>query len=135
MGLRGRAEAVRMDGDLNRKRKSLADMPLQKVYRWWQQQSGNQHMAQDNLCHYFRVVMIWAPLRALLIVLKYVGMVVICLAIVGAIGALIIAGFRWWQVTLMVLAGLATAAYIVFAFRVASNMFYDVNMDFGDRWF
>lgn len=36
-----------------------------RVYRWWAKKANRDIDTEDNFCHYWRVVMIWAPLRFL----------------------------------------------------------------------
>ena len=33
-----------------------------RIYKWWMSTSGN-HPTRENFCHYWRVVLIWGPLR------------------------------------------------------------------------
>jgi hypothetical protein len=39
-----------------------ADGMSRRIYKWWQARS-NDVRSQENFCHYWRVVLIWAPLR------------------------------------------------------------------------
>lgn len=64
--LQDRIAEIKRRGDLNRSRWNPEDMPALsgwplRVYRWWQEETGCY--GRDNLCHFLRVVLIWAPLR------------------------------------------------------------------------
>lgn len=41
-----------------------------RIYAWWMDRTGNRP-SRENFCHYWRVVLIWAPLRWLLVPIAY----------------------------------------------------------------
>jgi MFS family permease len=63
--LRRRATKVRETGAARRRNwNPLADSPAYQRYLWWQEETGYQ-VKQENYCRYWRITMIWAPLRKL----------------------------------------------------------------------
>jgi hypothetical protein len=63
--LRQRAVEVRAEGAARRQiRNPSADSPAYQRYAWWLARTGTV-IQRENFCHYWRVALIWAPLRKL----------------------------------------------------------------------
>lgn len=93
-----------------------ADSPIYKSYRWWKQETGYS-VARENFCHFWRVVLIWAPL--LLIRQKLAGPVskspVQTLLTLSALGVLqaVLAGVGLWPLLPVILGvGLIIAGFV-----------------------
>lgn len=93
-----------------------------RVYKWWMKRSGKRP-TRENFCHYWRVVLIWAPLHWLVKPL----LVVLGLAVLALVVWLVVA---FPTVTPWFLAGMATAVYIVFGCFVGKQLMSD--LDLGD---
>jgi len=87
-----------------------------KVYRWWLRKSGKQ-VPVENFCHYWRVVVLWAPLRLLAKPL----LVLAALVVVAAIVMLTVAQT---SITLGVILALVGVVYLVFSIVVVTQLFY-----------
>lgn len=88
-----------------------------RMYQWWQERSKHGYdRPRENFCHYWRVVMIWAPLR-------WLAPKLLALLIVAAVAALVIGIFVYGS----------TAAYI--AGIVLYGLFgYDVTVYVADKF-
>ncbi|MEO8863079.1 MAG: hypothetical protein ABI354_02030 [Candidatus Saccharimonadales bacterium] len=99
-----------------------------RIYRSWQRKS-DKHIERENFCHYWRVVLIWAPLRALRKPL---------LALVGLIAVAGIVAFTFTHFG-AVLGGLAAAAalgYLVLGWFVVGQVLMDIKVPEldGKKW-
>ena len=102
---RNRALAVKQQGEIRRRNWSpSADDSHYKVYRYWQRKS-RKYRERENFCHYWRVVLIWGPLR-------FIGMVLSRVLPVMALGGLIAAFvlFKLYQHFGEILGGMAIIA-------------------------
>jgi cellulose synthase/poly-beta-1,6-N-acetylglucosamine synthase-like glycosyltransferase len=70
-----KTEAVLAEGRRNRETwtPTLGSTPL-RHYMWWREQT-NKHRGQENFCHFWRVVLIWAPLLRLKMSVEKIGVV------------------------------------------------------------
>jgi hypothetical protein len=85
---------VKHRGDVNRSRWNPADMPALngwplRNYRWWRQQTN--YRGPDNLCHFVRVALFWAPLRWLVQPVQRLGNATVTMVLVVLIALMIIA--------------------------------------------
>ena len=62
---REKTKSVRAQGEIQRRDWNPApDSVHLRMYQWWQARSSRaDDISRENFCHYWRVVMIWAPLR------------------------------------------------------------------------
>ncbi|MDN5835205.1 MAG: hypothetical protein L0H36_01050 [bacterium] len=62
---RERAKSVRKQGEIQRRDWNPQSGSVHlRMYQWWQARSSRaEDISRENFCHYWRVVMIWAPLR------------------------------------------------------------------------
>lgn len=127
--LRQRAAQVKEVGAMERRNWNPAPGSAHhKIYRWWQRKSG-KHVPVENFCHFWRVVLIWAPLRWLAKPL----LVLLSLAIVGGIVTLAI---FWLSTILGVLATITGLTYLVFGVRATGQLLNELNeREFNEfRW-
>jgi hypothetical protein len=133
--LRQRAIRAKEQGNLERRNWNPSpDSAHYKVYRWWQRQS-DKWTAQENFCHYWRVIFIWAPLRWLVKpMLWLLGVTIVAMAVLGIAKY----GETALQGLLMGVALLASAAYLYLGFKVAGQLLYKLNdsefRDYGWPW-
>lgn len=96
-----------------------------KVYRWWLRKSG-KFRQRENFCHYWRVIVLWAPLRAL----AMPALVLLSLIALVGIGAFIITQF---SVVIGLLVGMAGFAYCAFGIRTGGQLLKELNeQEFDD---
>lgn len=63
MSLRDKARQLRSEAEASRGiYQPGADSRSFKIYRWWQRETDSNR-SKENFCHFYRVVLIWAPLR------------------------------------------------------------------------
>lgn len=104
--IRRKSEAVLDRGRQDRDTWSpqLGSAPL-RHYMWWRQQTG-KYRAQENFCHFWRVVLIWAPLLRLRkanpfkgrsVDWKLVGIACCVLAAYALVVSLTWDAFSWWS--------------------------------------
>lgn len=131
--LRQHATAVMQQGEAERRNWNPdVDSAHYKVYRWWLRRSGKR-IQQENFCHYWRVVFIWAPLRA------------VAKPLLVILGLAVLAGIVWVAVTfgdtLLEILGLmgvsfAAAGYLMASARTVGQLSYELNdREFDEfRW-
>jgi hypothetical protein len=131
--LRRSANEVRKAGAAKRGRwDPESDSPAYLRYAWWVKRTGAV-IERENFCHYWRVALIWAPLRKLADKLAFLVKPLICLGIVLSvllagygvrklgqivdgfwlkvgIGALVVLGLAW------LLAGAIVALWVLIPF-------------------
>lgn len=99
-----------------------------KIYQWWLKKSGKV-IPRENLCHYMRVVLFWAPLRAVAKPLLFLAaLTVICgLVAITVISPMDALGFA------MLIFGFA---YLVFGTIIMKQQLHDILPDEIDkvRW-
>jgi type IV secretory pathway VirB2 component (pilin) len=94
--LRRSANEVREAGAAKRGRwNPEADSPAYLRYAWWVEQTGAE-IEQENFCHYWRVALIWAPLRKLTDKLAFLVKPLIHLGIVLAV---LLVGCGVWELS------------------------------------
>ena len=85
-----------------------------RVYKWWMERSGKRP-DRENLCHYWQVVLIWAPLRWLVKPLLVL------------LGIAVVAGLIWVGVVLPIaLLAILALPYVVFAGYVGKQLLHKV---------
>lgn len=95
-----------------------------RVYRYWQRKSKHMHVTNENFCHYWRVVFLWAPLHWL----AFPAFVVLVVGAVGMFGWLIAANILTvLEVVSVLLLVMALIGYIVGSVLVLMQLLYELN--------
>lgn len=118
--LRQRARVIKDEGAIQRRNWNPSpDSAHYKFYRYWQR-SRRKYVARENFCHYWRVVLIWAPLLWLCKALA----VVTVAALAVLLGFIIYkSGFQALDVILAIAGVLAAYAYLIWTLIVGQIPF------------
>lgn len=141
MSLREKAREVKAAGEEARGDFTPTGAPL-RAYKYWAQRSRNVP-DKENFCHFWRVVVFWAPFMAFRNGLErlfsnayFLGAVAVALLV-----AIVLAGITWGQfgtIALIVLAALYGIAGLVFGGIYASEKYdhdsWKPKPDGVDRW-
>lgn len=120
-----RTRAVRTQGEIARRDWNPQPGSVHlRMYQWWQERSKQGYdRPRENFCHYWRVVVIWAPLR-------WLAPKLLVLLSVAAIAALVIGIFVYGStfafiagIVLYGLFGLDVTAYVADKFVLANRNF------------
>jgi len=60
------------------------------IYAWWKRNGGTTFGSRENFCHYWRVVVFWAPLKAIVKTVKRFAVPLLALLALAVIAALVI---------------------------------------------
>lgn len=126
--LREKARKVKSKGAAARRDWSPAPGSwMLRVYQWWLKETGKS-ISQENFCHFWRVVLVWAPLRWLK------------KPLLGLFALAVAAGVTWLAMlftdtAIAILIGGLSIGYIIFGLCAAWQLMGDLDLDFeGPRW-